>query len=53
VRAPISKTPNTKNPYGVAQVVEHLPSKLEALFSNPVPQEKKKKACVIWIEVYI
>jgi hypothetical protein len=27
----------------VAQVVEFLPSKHEALNSNPVPQKKKKK----------
>jgi hypothetical protein len=35
---PISKIPNTKRAGGVAQVVEHLLSKCEALGSSPIPQ---------------
>jgi hypothetical protein len=29
---------------GMAQVVEHLPSKHEVLISNPIPQENKNKS---------
>jgi hypothetical protein len=39
---PISKITNTKRAGGVAQVVEHLPSKFEALSSNPNYRKKKK-----------
>jgi hypothetical protein len=41
---PILKKPNTKNRAGgVAQVVVYLPSKCEALSSNPSIRKKKKK----------
>jgi hypothetical protein len=41
---PILKIPNTKKGAGgVAQVVEHLPSKHEALNSSPNTVKKKKK----------
>jgi hypothetical protein len=38
----MSKIPSRKQTAGVAQVVEHLPSKREAL-NSPVPQRRKKK----------
>jgi hypothetical protein len=42
-RDPISKIPNTKTTDGAAQMVEHLPSKREALSSNSsnAPPQKK------------
>jgi hypothetical protein len=38
---PISQTTIAKWAGGMAQVLEHLPSKSEALSSNPSPIEKK------------
>jgi hypothetical protein len=47
-RAPISKMTNTqKRVGGVAQVVKRLPSKYEALSSNPSTGKKKKKYLVL------
>jgi hypothetical protein len=40
---PISKIPNTKRANRVAQVTECLPSKHEALSTNPSITKKKKK----------
>jgi hypothetical protein len=37
------KYPSQKRPAGVAQVIEYLPSKCEALISNPNTTQKKKK----------
>jgi hypothetical protein len=34
---------NEETAGGVTEVVEHLPSKLEALSSNSIPPKKKKK----------
>jgi hypothetical protein len=42
-RDPISKIPNTKQCWRMGQVVEHLPSKREALSSNFTTEDKKKK----------
>jgi hypothetical protein len=39
---PISKITRAKSTGGVAQVVQHLLCKCEALSSNPVPLKKKK-----------
>jgi hypothetical protein len=43
VQDPTSKITRTKWSRGVAQVVEHLLYKCEALSSNPNPMGKKKK----------
>jgi hypothetical protein len=40
---PYLKNTQLKKGWQVAQVVERLPHKQEALISNPVPQKKKKK----------
>jgi hypothetical protein len=42
---PILKIPNIKKAGGVAQVVEHLSSKCEALSSNSNTEEKKNHRC--------
>jgi hypothetical protein len=42
-RDPISKITREKRPRVMAQVVEHLPSKCQALSSNPSIAKKKKK----------
>jgi hypothetical protein len=44
VRPYLEKDPShNKRASGVAQAVEQLPSKYEAVSSNPRPQKKKKK----------
>jgi hypothetical protein len=40
---PISKIPTQNSTSGMAQVVEHLQTKCEALSSNPSATKKKKK----------
>jgi hypothetical protein len=40
---PITKISNTKRTGRVAQVIQHLPSKREALISNTSTTKKKKK----------
>jgi hypothetical protein len=40
---PISKNPSQKRADGVAQIVENLPRKHEALSSNPSMTRKEKK----------
>jgi hypothetical protein len=39
----VSKTTTGKRAEGVAQVIEHLPSRHKALSSNPVPPKYKKR----------
>jgi hypothetical protein len=43
LQEPISKNPSQKRAGGVAQMVEHLPSKHEALSLNSSTAKKKKK----------
>jgi hypothetical protein len=42
-RDPISNILNTKRAVRVSQVIEHLPSKNEALSSKPTTEKKKKR----------
>jgi hypothetical protein len=43
VRSCLENTHHKKRAGGVAQVIQHLPSKYEALNSNPSTMKKKKK----------
>jgi hypothetical protein len=50
---PISKVLNTKRAEGVAQGVERLPTKCEAVSSNPSTTKKKKKYILNIISVHL
>jgi hypothetical protein len=50
---PIQEITKAKNGWGVAQVVEHLPSKCKVLSSNFGTAKKKKSTLILYFIIFL